>query len=203
LEELAAPALTLRSAGFDVDIASIAGGAPPLDEKSTVEPYTSEDTVAFLADAEFQEKVKNTKPVSEYVATASTYSCVFLPGGHGTVVDFKPSDDLKKVVEAVSAAGGVVSAVCHGQCGLITAKDSTGASILKGKKVTSFSNEEETQVGLFGKVFSLEDELKECGAEYVNGPAWGSHVIVDGKLVTGQNPASSKAVGEKLVEMLK
>lgn len=146
--------------------------------------------------------MKNTKPISEYVNIAGEYAAIFLPGGHGTVIDFKSSDDLKNAVQNVYKAGGVVSAVCHGQCGLLTAKDDAGDFIVKGKKLTSFSNEEETQVGLFGKVFSLEDEMKSCGADWSQGPAWGSHVVVDGKFVTGQNPASSKAVGQKIVELL-
>jgi len=135
LEELAAPALTLRRAGFEVDIASITGGEPPIDAKSLAEPYTSEDTAAFSADEEFQSKVKNTKSVDEYVASAGDYSAVFLPGGHGTVIDFKGSAGLKAVVEGVHKAGGIISAVCHGQCGLLTAKDEAGEFIVKGKKV--------------------------------------------------------------------
>lgn len=221
-----------------MDIASVEGGAPAADPSSLADSAASEDTRAFLADAVAQAKVAATRPVSEFESKAGEYRAVFLPGGHGTAIDFAPrcvspvcalggtpqrvcrppfvvftaacgvcgcpSAGLKAVVEGVYANGGVVAAVCHGPCGLVTPLDTaTGRPLVAGKRVTGFSNAEEAAVGLLDKVpFALEDKLKESGGVYECGGLWAPHVVVDGRLVTGQNPASSKAAGDAVVALL-
>ena len=135
-------------------------------------------------------------------------SCCFLTRirdrwAQGTCIDFKGSAGLKAVVEGAYSAGAVVGAVCHGPCGLLSAQHN-GKPIVSGKNVTGFSNVEEDQVGLSGKVpYSLEDALIEQGGSFSKGAPWAPYVQVDGKLVTGQNPGSSKASAEAIVEVLK
>jgi putative intracellular protease/amidase len=204
LEELAAPYNTFVDAGYDVEIASITGGVPPVDANSTAEGSLTEDTKRFSDDAIAAAKLNSTKPIAEYTAKTSEYSAIFLPGGHGTALDFEPSVALKQVIEGIYSHGGVVAAVCHGPCGLVTAiNTTTGEPLVKGKKVTGFSDEEETVVGLAAAVpFSLESRLKELGGIYERTSAWAPHVVVDGNLVTGQNPGSSKLVGQQIVTLL-
>lgn len=207
LEEVASPYNLLTEAGFTVEIASIEGGAPPLDEGSTAESYVTEDTVRFTADAAATAQMASTKPIADYVtrAKAGEFAAVFLPGGHGAALDFQPSSALKEVIEGCYASNGIVSAVCHGCCGLMTPTDlSTGEPLVKGKTVTGFSDIEETQVGLFGIVpFSIEAEFKKLGANFEQADAWNSRVCVDSRVITGQNPQSSKEVGVQILKLLK
>ena len=206
LEEVASPYNLLVDAGYEVEISSIAGGEPPLDLGSTAESYVTEDTVRFVADPAAKAKMASTKPVADYVERAKTgeFSAVFLPGGHGAALDFQPSTELKSVIESVYASNGAVAAVCHGCAGLMTPVDSaTGFALVKGKKITGFSDTEETQVGLFGIVpFSIEAEFKKLGAIYEHADAWNPKVCVDSRIITGQNPQSSKEVGVELVKIL-
>ena len=149
LEEVAAPYNHLTALGYEIEIASIAGGVPRVDETSTMEPYTSEDTHKFIADPVATAKMSSTRPIEEYVERAQKgeFACVFLPGGHGAAIDFSPSAGLKSVIEGCYGANGVVGAVCHGCAGLVTAIDpATGEPLVKGKTVTGFSDVEETQV---------------------------------------------------------
>lgn len=149
LEEVAAPYNHLTALGYEIEIASIAGGVPPVDETSTAEPFTSEDTHKFIADPVATAKMSSTRPVEEYVERArkGEFACVFLPGGHGAAIDFSPSAGLKSVIEGCYGANGVVGAVCHGCAGLISVVDpATGEPLVMGKTVTGFSDVEETQV---------------------------------------------------------
>jgi len=208
LEEVAAPYNAFKDAGLDVVLASIAGGKPPVDETSLQAMFMTEDCTRFNADATAQAALASTKPVSDFLqaAKAGEIAAVFLPGGHGTEVDFVDNADLKAVTEAVWSSGGVVSAVCHGPVGLVNLKDpATGHPLVQGKKVTGFSNAEEHMTAFVDKVpFMLETALKEKGGVYsIAADAWAPHVVVDGKLVTGQNPASSKGVALKIIEVLK
>jgi putative intracellular protease/amidase len=200
--QVAAPYVAFSKAGFEVDVASILGGEPPVDAGSLGDMAKSDECVAFAADAGAAAKLAATQPVDAFVATAASYAAVFLPGGHGTALDFRGSDGLKKVIENAYAAGGVIGAVCHGPCGLLSA-EIDGKPLVAGKKVTGFSNVEEQMVGLEGKVpYSLEDALVQLGGTYAKGDPWGPFVQVDGRLVTGQNPGSSKLCGDKIVELL-
>lgn len=206
LEEVASPYNLLVDAGFNVEIASIAGGSPPLDVGSTAESYLSEDTARFTADAAAAAKMANTKPIADYVERAKNgeFAAVFLPGGHGAALDFQPSAELKSVIESCYSTNGTIAAVCHGCAGLMTPMDTVkGEPLVKGKSITGFSDVEETQVGLFGVVpFSIEAEFKRLGAVYEQADAWHPLVCVDTRVITGQNPQSSKEVGVQLVKIL-
>jgi putative intracellular protease/amidase len=151
LEELAAPYNHLTSLGYDVEIASIKGGEPPLDATSVESTYLSEDTEKFKADPVAQAKLAASKPIGDFIerAKAGAFRAGFLPGGHGAAIDFPKSAELKEVLENIYAHNGVVSAVCHGPCGLVHINDLvTGEPLVKGKKVTGFSDVEETAVSV-------------------------------------------------------
>jgi putative intracellular protease/amidase len=148
----------------------------------------------------------STKPITDYVESskAGEFVAVFLPGGHGAALDFQPSSALKSVIENCYAKNGVIAAVCHGCAGLMTPVDpSTNEPLVKGKKITGFSDVEETQVGLFGVVpFSIEAEFIKLGADYQQADPWNPKVCVDNRIITGQNPQSSKEVGIELAKLL-
>lgn len=206
LEEVASPYNLLTEAGFTVEIASIEGGAPPLDEGSTAEAYLSEDTTKFTSNAAATSQMSSTKPITDYLQRAKDgeFAAVFLPGGHGAALDFQPSSALKSVIESCYASNGIVAAVCHGCAGLMTPIDlTTGEALVKGKIITGFSDVEETQVGLFGIVpFSIEAEFKKLGAKYETADAWNPKVCVDSRVITGQNPQSSREVGVQMIKLL-
>lgn len=198
LEELAAPYYELRAAGYEVDLASPLGGRPPADPKSESSEVAS--VRRFLDDREAVAKLDATKPLD---ATLSGYDAYFLVGGHGVMWDLAESEVLAKLLGAAHDAGRVVAAVCHGPAGLVRARDANGVSIVAGRRVAGFSNEEEDAVGLGGVVpFALETRLRELGGRYERGPKWSSFAVRDGRLVTGQNPQSSVAVAKLVVEAL-
>jgi putative intracellular protease/amidase len=203
LEELAEPYYAFTSAGYEVELVSIQGGKPPLDAASTTDDMQTENTRKMSADAAIQEKLSNTKALSTLGDVAKNFDGAFIAGGHGTCFDFPESKELQQAVEGLLAAGKVVGVVCHGPTALVGCKAPDGEPLVKGKKVTGFSNEEEHQVGKGDKIpFLLEDKLKELGADYSKGPAWSSYVVVDGHLVTGQNPKSSLECADKVIELL-
>jgi putative intracellular protease/amidase len=193
LEELAVPYRELVRAGAEVTIASPKGGAPPADPKSakSEEP----DVAAFLADEEAKAKLANTKKLSDIQAT---YDAVFLAGGHGVMWDLVSDPDLAKLLSDTYARGAVVAAVCHGPAGLVLAKKPNGEPLVAGHRVAGFSDEEERGAKLEKIVpFLLETKLKELGGKYERGPMWKSFVVRDRNLVTGQNPASSRAAAKE------
>ncbi|MBX7098715.1 MAG: type 1 glutamine amidotransferase domain-containing protein [Myxococcaceae bacterium] len=195
LEEVAVPYQVFRAAGAQVDLASPLGGPAPVDPKSEKEP--SAETKAFLADTAAVEKLKHTLPLGE---VKGGYDAVFVAGGHGTMWDLPTSADVARVLSEAWKAGKVVAAVCHGPAGLVGVKDAAGQPIVKGRRFTAFSNEEEAAVGLTKVVpFLLETRLAELGGTYERGPNWASHAVRDGRLVTGQNPASSKAAAQEVL----
>ena len=202
MDEMAGPYFALTDAGYAVTIASIAGGEPPIDPSSLGEEGDRKPTVQrFLDDADAMAKLKDTPAVSAIDPT--NYAAVFLPGGHGTMWDFRQSADLARLVGSAWDNGAVVSAVCHGPAGLIEAVDANGEPIVKGRRVNSFTDAEEAAVGLTDAVpFLVETSLREQGARFEGTDNFGSHVAVDGRLVTGQNPASVAAVGGAIVAAL-
>lgn len=195
--EAAHPWKEFVDAGFDVDLASVAGGTPPQDG------YDDSDEIqkAFLADAKISAQLADTTRLDEVDPTA--YDAVVLVGGHGTMWDFPDSVALAAIGREIYESGGVVAAVCHGPSGLVNMTLTDGTPLIAGKTVAGFTNEEEDAVGLTDAVpFLLADKLTERGATHVPAPAWSEHVEVDGRLVTGQNPQSATAVGREVVTLL-
>jgi len=203
LEELTTPYYAFRDAGADVTLASIAGGAIPIDPRS-VKPVGENDASVerYLADEAFTQTVAAT-PCFETLGTGN-FDALFLPGGHGTMFDYPKSEALARLVAAMSEAGKVVAAVCHGPAGLVSATKADGTPFVAGRKVAAFSDSEERAVGLEHAVpFLLETRLRELGAGYVGGPDFAPFAVRDGNLVTGQNPASAEQTAALVMEALR
>jgi len=201
LEEFAAPYYVLKDAGHDITLASPKGGQPPLDPMSDAPDAQTDATRRFKADGEAQDRLAATEVLGEI--DPSGFDAVFYPGGHGPMWDLAEDADSKALIEATIAADKPVALVCHAPAVLknVTAPD--GAPLVKGKKVTGFTNGEEEAVGLTKVVpFLLEDMLKEKGGDYSKGADFASYVVQDGLLITGQNPPSSEAAAEALLKAL-
>ena len=202
LEEFAAPYYVLKDAGAKLTLASPKGGQPPLDPKSDAPDSQTAATQRFKQDAAAQAALAATVPLSS--VKAADYDAVFYPGGHGPLWDLAEDKDSIALIEALHAAGKPVAAVCHAPGVLRHVKSSDGQPLVKGKKVTGFTNSEEEAVGLTKVVpFLVEDMLKENGGIYSKGADWAAYVLTDGILITGQNPASSEAAAQALLELLK
>lgn len=201
LEELAAPYYIFLAAGFEVDIASIAGGKVPLDPGS-VEGEQPECVIRFLADEQAMHAITASRSLEGI--SAAGYDAVFLPGGHGTMWDLPQSQELASLLGDAWTGGKVVAAVCHGPSGLVSARDASGRPIVAGRNVTGFSNSEEDAVALTDVVpFLLETRLTELGGVYTRGPDFQPFALRDGRLVTGQNPASSEKTAELTIEAIR
>lgn len=199
LEELATPYAEFTKAGAQVDIASPLGGKAPADPKS--EKESSEATRAFLADEVAKKKLANTLVLEK---VKDTYDAYFVVGGHGVMWDLATHAPLHSLLTKAYARGAVVSAVCHGPAALVGVKGPDGKPIVAGKRVAAFTNEEEKAVKLDTVVpFPLETRLREQGARFESGPMWGSFAVRDGRLITGQNPASSAAAAREVLAALR
>ena len=201
LEELAAPYYAFVDAGHKLTLASPAGGQPPLDPKSNETDFQTEDTHRFEADAEAKEALANTHKLADI--DASQFDAIFYPGGHGPLWDLRENADSIKLIETFYSSNKPVAAVCHAPAVLLNVKDNQGNALVANKKVTGFTNGEEAAVELTDVVpVLLEDAFKSLGANYQKGDDWSSFVVEDGLLLTGQNPASSKALAELLISKL-
>lgn len=201
LEELAAPYYAFVDAGHKLTLASPAGGQPPLDPKSNETDFQTEDTHRFEADAEAKEALANTHKLVDI--DASQFDAIFYPGGHGPLWDLRENADSIKLIETFYSSNKPVAAVCHAPAVLLNVKDNQGNALVANKKVTGFTNGEEAAVELTDVVpVLLEDAFKSLGANYQKGDDWSSFVVEDGLLLTGQNPASSKALAELLISKL-
>jgi putative intracellular protease/amidase len=201
LEELAAPYYVFLDAGAELTLASPKGGQPPLDPKSNTLDFQTEDTKRFEADEAANSALANTTKLAD--VNPSDYDAVFYPGGHGPMWDLVNDAQSIRLIEAFWASGKVVSAVCHAPIALTNTKDANGEYIVKGRKVTGFTNTEEDAVGLTDVVPQLvEDTLIERGGLFSKIEDWASYAQKDGNLVTGQNPASSTAVAKLVLEAL-
>ncbi|EAU62604.1 type 1 glutamine amidotransferase domain-containing protein, partial [Stigmatella aurantiaca] len=199
LEELAAPYKEFTEAGAQVEIASPRGGKPPADPKSVKE--AAEVSRAFLADAQAMKKLENTLVLEN---VKETYDAYFVVGGHGVMWDLAVHTPLQRLLSSAYERGAVVAAVCHGPAALVGVKGADGRPLVAGKRVAAFSDEEEKAAKLDKVVpFALETRLRELGARYERGPMWGSFAVRDGRLVTGQNPASSVAAAREVIQALK
>jgi putative intracellular protease/amidase len=199
-EEFAAPYYELLDKGVTIDVATPLGGQPPIDPKSENPSAATEDTKRFDADTELLVKLKNTKKLVD--VKESDYDAVFYPGGHGPLWDLATDATSSALIEAFYTNNKPVAFVCHSPAVLKNVKIN-GEFLVKGKKVTGFSNTEEAAVGLTNVVpFLLEDALQANGATYSKVEDWQPYAVEDGLLITGQNPASSKLVAEKLLNQL-
>lgn len=202
IEEFAAPYYVLADAGVDVTLASPKGGQPPIDPKSAEPDAQTEATKRFDQDKALQQKLASTHKLSE--VKADDYDAIFYPGGHGPLWDLTTDRHSISLIESFAKQNKPVAAVCHGPAVLTQAKGANGEPLVKGKKVTGFTNTEEEAVQLTNVVpFLLEDKLKELGGVYSKGPDWGSYIVKDGLLLTGQNPGSSEEAAHELLKMLK
>lgn len=201
LEEFAAPYYVFKDAGAQITLASPKGGQPPLDPSSNTEDAQTETTDRFKADKSAQDHLANTHLLSGI--NPGHYDAIFYPGGHGPLWDLANDKDSIKIIESFASSDRPIGAVCHAPGIFKHTKASDGKPLVSGRKVTGFTNTEEEAVGLTDVVpFLVEDMLKENGGEYHKGEDWASYVVTDGKLVTGQNPASSEEAARKLLELL-
>lgn len=190
LEELAAPYYTFKDAGAEIVLASPKGGQPPLDPKSNEPDFKTDATRRFEADVDANAQLANTVRLDS--VSQADFDTVFYPGGHGPLWDLAEDRHSVALIEAFIAAGKPVALVCHAPGVLRDVKTAEGIPLVQGRKVTGFTNTEEAGVGLTEVVpFLVEDMLKAAGGHYSKGPDWGSYVVTDGLLITGQNPASS------------
>jgi putative intracellular protease/amidase len=202
LEEFAAPYYAFKDAGAQLTLASPKGGQPPLDPKSDEPDAQTEATERFRKDSAAQSALASTVLLSS--VKAGDYDAIFYPGGHGPLWDLAEDKHSVALIEAFYNAGKPVAAVCHAPGVLRHARSADGQPLVKGKQVTGFTNSEEDAVQLTDVVpFLVEDELKAKGGIFSKGPDWASHVLTDGLLLTGQNPASSQATAEALLAKLK
>ena len=202
LEEFAAPYYVLKDGGAEVVLASPLGGQPPLDPKSDAPDAQTDATRRFKSDAAAQQQLAATLQLA--AVSADGFDAIFYPGGHGPMWDRPDNMDSLALIAAFAQADKPVAAVCHAPAALVNARGKDGEYLVKGKRVTGFTNGEEAGVQLTDVVpFLLEDRLQERGGLYAKGPDWKPFVQVDGTLITGQNPASSEAVAQELLRQLK
>ena len=203
LEEIAAPYYAFLAAGATVVLASPKGGKPPIDAGSLSADFLTEDAKRFLEDAEAVKAFSETVPLADVSATG--FDALFYPGGHGPLFDLVKDSASIALIEAFASSDRPVGAVCHGPAVFSNARGGDGKPIVAGKKVTGFSNKEEAVVGLTDVVpFSLEDDAVAKGGLYeANETVFTPHVVSDFPLVTGQNPGSSRATAESLLQLIK
>ncbi len=201
-EELAGPYWHLRDAGIDVDFASVQGGMPPADPGSAKADNRPAPVTRFLADRTAMAALADSRPAAE--VDPIRYDAIFLPGGHGAMWDLRQTEAVGRSISAIFAQGGVVAAVCHGPAGLLGALAPDGRPLVAGRHVNGFTDAEEKAAGLDGTVpYLLETDLRMQGALFEsNADLFKPHAVRDGRLVTGQNPASSKPVAVLMVEAM-
>jgi putative intracellular protease/amidase len=202
LEELAAPYYVFKDAGAEIVLASPKGGQPPLDPKSNEPNFRTDLTRRFEADAPANAQLASTRRLDS--VKAADFDTVFYPGGHGPMWDLAEDRTSAALIESFLAAGKPVALVCHAPGALRHVKTPDGKPLVQGKHVTGFTNTEEEAVGLTKVVpFLVEDELKAKGGIFSKTDDWAVHVVRDGLLITGQNPASSGPGGKALLEALR
>ncbi len=201
LEEFAAPYYVFADAGATITLASPLGGQPPIDPASDNAAGQTVDTTRFKADAQTQAALAHTVVLRGL--KAHDFDAVFYPGGHGPLWDLAKDEQSIGLIEAMLETGKPVAAVCHAPAVLRHAENKEGVSVVLGKAVTGFSNTEESAAGLTDVVpFLVENMLKKNGGIYSKAADWQPHVLTDGLLITGQNPASSKPAAQALLTML-
>lgn len=200
LEEFAAPYFVFRDAGVELTLASPKGGQPPIDPKSDLPENQTSAMTRFKQDDAGKKALSQTAKLADM--KAEDFDSIFYVGGHGPLWDLAESPVSIALIESFYNSGKPIALVCHSP-GVLRHVTYQGAPIVKGKRVTGFSNSEEEAVQLTKVVpFLVEDELKKLGGHFEKAPDWKSLAIVDDRLITGQNPASSTAAAEELLKLL-
>lgn len=200
LEEFAAPYFVFRDAGVELTLASPKGGQPPIDPKSDLPENQTPAMMRFKKDEDAKRALAQTAKLAEVKST--DFDTVFYSGGHGPMWDLAESPDSIALLESFYDSGKPIALVCHAP-GVLRHVAYKGVPLVKGKRVTGFANSEEDEVQLTKVVpFLVEDELKRLGGLYEKAPNWQSFVITDGRLITGQNPASSTEAAQALLKIL-
>lgn len=200
LEEFAAPYFVFRDAGVNITLASPKGGQPPIDPKSDLPENQTPAMTRFKNDNEAKKAFSHTAKLADM--RAEDFDTVYFPGGHGPLWDLAESPTSIALLESFYNSGKFIALVCHAP-GVLHRVTFEGNPLVKGKRVTGFANSEEEEVQLTKIVpFLVEDELKRLGGHFEKAPNWQSFVVVDGRLITGQNPASSTAVAQNLLKAL-
>jgi putative intracellular protease/amidase len=192
----------LTAAGYTVDFVSPQGGAVPLDQRSLGWPHIDAAAKAHLDDPAFMARLQSSRAAADI--DPAGYRAIFYTGGHGTMWDFRGNKALKRIAEGIYRHGGIVSSVCHGAAGLLDLETESGTPLIAGHHVTGFSNFEETLAGVKSQVpYLLQSELEAKGGDYEKSLIpFGSFVVTDGRIITGQNPGSSKEVAQALLAAL-
>ena len=199
LPELTHPYYEFIKAGYTVDIASIEGGMAPLDNNSFKEKDKYHQI--FLNDAKLMAKVIQSIPLAQ--VNPNDYQVIMFAGGSGPMWDFPENEDISRISSAIYENEGIVSAVCHGTAALINIRLSNGKLLIADKRISAFTNEEESSLGTTKIVpFLLQDKLIEQGAIHIHGKAWQENVVIENRLITGQNPASAKKVALSIIAKL-
>jgi len=202
LEEFTAPYYAFRDAGAEVTLASPAGGQPPVDPNSEADDAQTETTRRFQTDEDAKTALATTQKLSDL--SIDGFDAVFYPGGHGPLWDLAEDADSIRLIENAASLDKVIGAVCHAPGVFRHVKGANGEPLVKGREATGFTNTEEEAVGLSEVVpFLVEDMLEANGADYRCGDDWSSFVVRDGRLVTGQNPASSEETAKAVLNTLK
>lgn len=201
LEEFAAPYYVFKDAGAEITLASPKGGQPPIDPSSDGDDAQTDDTRRFKDDKDAQQHLATTVKLAD--VTEYGFDAIFYPGGHGPLWDLAEDTDSRRLIEAFTAADRPVGAVCHAPAVFRQTQGSDGTPLVSGRRVTGFTNSEEEAVDLTNVVpFLVEDMLKANGGKFERGDDWADFVLRDGKLVTGQNPASSASAAKELLALL-
>jgi len=201
LEEFTAPYYVFKDAGADITLASPRGGKPPIDPNSETEDALTDSTRRFGEDAHARETLASTRKLSD--VDMNRFDAVFYPGGHGPLWDLANDSDSVALINAAVEQDKVIAAVCHAPAVFRDVEIKPNQNLVGGRQVTGFSNSEEEAVGLTGIVpFLVENMLKEKAGKYSRGDDWQPHIVVDGKLITGQNPASSEGAAKAVIQAL-
>jgi putative intracellular protease/amidase len=197
LSELTHPYEEVTAAGYEIDIASPKGGEIPLDGVKMDDPINA----VWMNDEDFLEKLERSLSVEDI--HVDDYCAIYFAGGHGAMFDLPDNRKLQEITAEIWENDGVVAAVCHGTGGLVNVKTSQGTYLIRDHEIAGFSNSEEEAVGMENVVpFLLQDKIQSRGATYTHSSKFAPHVVKSGRLVTGQNPASSMGVGQSIVEVL-
>lgn len=199
LSEMTEPFIAFAKANIDIDIASPKGGEPPIDPSSY--DLKHDTNREFMENNEFRKKIENTLALREI--NTHQYQGIYFPGGHGTMWDFPNNPQIEEIVRSIYESGGMVAAICHGPAAFVGLRLTDGDFLVQGKKLTGFTNPEEIQTKKEKIVpFLLQDKLIEQGAQFVENAVFQENVVQDGRLITGQNPASALKLAEAVIKIM-